>query len=93
MPTPNPCINCLTYMICKSELLAENHKQMQMTHMFPAQIDPEDHVLYKAYENTLRHKCSLIRSYIVMQLTESWTLEQVTIEVLKEAYKNINPWE
>lgn len=89
----NPCINCLTYMLCRHELVTELKRQMQRTHLFPAKIYLEDHLLYKAYEKTLRHKCSLIRSYIVMQLTEDWPIEQVAIEVLKEAYKHLNPWE
>lgn len=82
-----PCINCLTYAICKDQLTEQFHIQCNMTKIFPGNINPTDHVLYDAFKESLQKKCTLICAYIGgTKGLNPTNIEQRTIDVLREAF-------
>lgn len=93
MKNVNPCINCLTYSICKDEYLHELQIQMSMTHQFNTKIDIMSQVEYSAYYQSIGKKCSLIRQYISNhERLKDTFLETLTSDELREVFK-IDPTE
>lgn len=83
----HPCKNCLTYAICKDQLTRAFHHHCTLTKQFPSGINPTDHVLYEAFQESLQQKCILICAYIgsTKGLNVS-NIEQRTIDALRKVF-------
>ena len=83
----HPCKNCLTYVICKDQLIRAFEHHCTLTKQFPNGINPTDHVLYEAFQESLQQKCILICAYIggTKGLNVS-NIEQRTIDALREVF-------
>ena len=79
----NPCIDCLTYAMCKQRLIKEFLHQMTLTQQFPLHLSPYELITFKAAEISLVKKCTLLHTYI---LRSKPGYDRALLRAINEAY-------
>ena len=70
-----PCINCLTHIMCKNELLRS------------VASDSNSATIYSAYLGVLKPKCSIISGWMEIEYAGRSTLQYCVSYELREVFK------